>query len=152
ALPTLEQWSDDVRTVMEAAGSQRAVLLGHDTGGQMAMLFAATYPDKTSALVLLDSSARRVRDVDYPWGLPAELVPRALEVVEEIWGSGGNLDYLAPSVAKDERFRRWYGRYERLSCGPRFGRVMFAWEMEVDVRRVLPAIRVPTLVLHRSGD
>src|SRR6185369_9566812 len=118
ALPTLEQWSDDVRTVMEAAGSQRAVLLGHDTGGQMAMLFAATYPDKTSALVLLDSSARRVRDVDYPWGLPAEHVPRALEVVEEIWGSGGNLDYLAPSVAKDERFRRWYGRYERLSCGP----------------------------------
>ena len=75
ALPTLEQWSDDVRTVMEAAGSQRAVLLGHDTGGQMAMLFAATYPDKTSALVLLDSSARRVRDVDYPWGLPASSFP-----------------------------------------------------------------------------
>jgi pimeloyl-ACP methyl ester carboxylesterase len=152
ALPTLEQWSDDVRTVMQGLGSERAALLGHDTGGQMAMLFAATYPDKTSALVLADTSPRRVRDVDYPWGLPAERVSRGLERVEELWGTGGNLDFLAPSVAKDERFRRWYGRYERLSCGPRFGRAMFAWEMEVDLRRVLPAIRVPTLVLHRSED
>src|SRR5215467_8782545 len=94
AVPTLEQWTDDVRTVMDAAGSKRAALIGHADGGQMAMLFAATYPERTSALILVDTCARHLRDVDYPWGL-------------------------APSVAHDERFRRWYGRYERLAMGPR---------------------------------
>jgi class 3 adenylate cyclase len=152
ALPTLEQWMDDVRIVMEAAGSKRAALLGATDGGQMAMLFAATYPERTSALILVDSSARILRDVDYPWGLPADRVPRLLQRIEELWGTGGAVDILAPSVAHDERFRRWYARYERLAIGPRAVTTMFAAYLERDLRGVLPSIRVPTLVLHRVGD
>lgn len=153
ALPTLEQWSDDVRTVMHAAGSKRAALLGVSAGGgQMAMLFAATHPEQTSALILLGSSARRLRDVDYPWGLPRDRLLRALERIEELWGTGGNLDFIAQSVAHDERFRRWFGRFERLAVGPRAAPAVLAFELESDLRGVLPAIRVPTLVLHRAGD
>jgi class 3 adenylate cyclase len=153
ALPTFEQWSDDVRTVMQAAGSKRAALLGHgDAGGQMAMLFAATYPEQASALILVNSCARRLRDVDYPWGLPAERVALALEAAETQWGTGGHLDVVAPSAAQDESFRRWFARYQRLTMGPRAARAIFTAEFESDLRSVLPAIRVPTLVLHRAGD
>src|SRR5262245_35558555 len=115
ALPTLEQWMDDVRAVMEAARSERATLLGHGDGGQMAMLFAATYPDRTSALILANTSARLLRDVDYPWGLPSDRKARYLQRVEELWGSGEIVDVMAPSLAHDERFRRWYARYMRLA-------------------------------------
>jgi class 3 adenylate cyclase len=151
-LPTLEQWMDDVRTVMDAAGSVRAALLGLGQGGQMAMLFAATYPKRTSGLILVDSGARGLRDVDYPWGLPADKVPRYLQRGEEAWGTGAFLDILGPSVVHDERFRRWYARYERLSMGPRACRTLEAASLARDVRAVLPSIRVPTLVLHRAGD
>ena len=151
-LPTLEQWSDDVRTVMEAAGSKRAALLGLGAGGQMAMLFAATYPELTSALILVNSAARRLRDVDYPWGLPQDRLPLRLERIEELWGTGGNLDFIAPSVARDVDFRRRYARFERLAMGPRAARAILAAGWESDLRRVLPAIRVPTLILHRAGD
>jgi class 3 adenylate cyclase len=152
AVPTLEQWTDDVRAVMDAAGSKRAALLGHADGGQMAMLFAATYPERTSALILVDTCARHLRDVDYPCGLPADRVPRYLERTEELWGTGRLLDILAPSVAHDERFRRWYGRYERLAMGPRAMIATQAAYLERDLRAVLPSIRVPTLVSHRAGD
>ena len=152
ALPTLEQWSDDVRTVMEAVGSKRAALLGHGSGAQMAMLFAATYPERTSALILVNTCARQLRDVDYPWGFPADRVPVALEQVVKGWGTGSHVDLIAPSVAGDERFRRWYGRYERLAMGPRAASATYAWQFEGDLRGVLPAIRVATLVLHRAGD
>ena len=151
-LPTLEQWSDNVRTVMEAADSKRVALLGLGAGGQMAMLFAATYPNLTSALILVDSAALRVRAVDYPWGLPEDRLPRRLERIEELWGTGGNLDFIAPSVAQDEGFRRRYARFERLAMGPRAARAILAAGWESDLRNVLPAIRVPTLVLHRAGD
>jgi pimeloyl-ACP methyl ester carboxylesterase len=152
ALPTLEQWSDDVRTVMQAAGSKRAALLGHSVGGQMAMLFAATHPEQTSALILVDSRARAIRDVEYPWGLPVDPLPLLLEDAGRLWGTGGNLDFIAPSVSKDERFRRWYARYERLAMRPGAVPSMFAAELERDLRGVLPAIRVPTLILHRAGN
>jgi pimeloyl-ACP methyl ester carboxylesterase len=151
-LPTLEEWSDDVRTVMAAVGSKRAALLGLGAGGQMAMLFAATYPELTSALILVDSAARRLRDVDYPWGLPADRLPLRLERIEELWGTGGNLEFIAPSVAQDEHFRRRYARFERFAMGPRAARAILASGWESDLRGVLPAIRVPTLVLHRTGD
>jgi class 3 adenylate cyclase len=152
ALPTLEEWMDDVRTVMEAAGSKRAALLGSAQGGQMAMLFAATYPERVSALILAATGARALQDVDYPWGLPADWVAWALQGVEDIWGTGGGLEMIAPSVAHDERFRRWYTRYERLAMSPRAATTMCAAFLERDLRGVLPSIRVPTLVLHRAGD
>lgn len=152
ALPTLEQWSDDVRSVMDTAGSKRAALLGHGEGGQMAMLFAATYPEQCSALILLDTCARHLRDIDYPWGLPADRVAQFLEQFEERWGTGDNVDMIATSVARDERFRGWYGRYERLAMGPRAATTMYVTHLERDLRGVLAAIRVPTLVLHRAGN
>ena len=151
-LPTLEQWTDDVRTVMDAAGSKRAALLGYSEGGKMAMLFAATYPERTSALVLVNTSARLLRDVEYPWGLPADRVARYLQRTEELWGTGGLLDIHEPSVAHGELSRRWRARYERLAMGPRAMTTMFAAHLERDLRAVLPSIRVPTLVLHRVGD
>jgi pimeloyl-ACP methyl ester carboxylesterase len=155
ALPTLEQWSDDVLTVMQAAGSKHVALLGHGPGGQMAMHFAATYPEHSSALILIDSAARRLRDCDYPWGLPVDQLPLRLERIEELWGTGGNLDFIAPSVAQDERFRRWYARFERLAMGPRAARAIIASGLETDLRSILPAIRVPTLIvpaIHSSGS
>jgi class 3 adenylate cyclase len=152
ALPTLEQWSDDVRTVMEAAGSQRATLLGFAHGGQMAMLFAATYPAQTSALVLLDSFACQFGDDDRPWSFSFGSVPHSLDEIEELWGTGARLDVFAPRAARDERFRRWYGRYERLSLSPRMLRAVVASDFEKDLRGILPSIRVPTLVLHRAGN
>ena len=152
ALPTLEQWSDDVRTVMEAAGSQRAALLGHSHGGQMAMLFAATYPGQTSALILVDSFARQFGDDDHPWSFSFDRLPHSLDEIEELWGTGARLAVFAPSIAHDERFRRWYGRYERLSLSPRMVRAVVASDFEKDLRGVLPVIRVPTLVLHRAGN
>ncbi len=152
ALPTLEQWSDDVRTVMGAAGSTRAALLGHSHGGQMAMLFAATYPAQTSALILVDSSARQFGDDEHPEDFSMDHVMRSLDEVESRWGTGVNLDVFAPSVARDERFRRWYARYERLSLSPSMVRAVVRSDFEKDLRDVLPAIRVPTLVMHRAGN
>jgi len=152
ALPTLEQWSDDVRTVMAAAGSTRAALLGHSQGGQMAMLFAATYPGQTSALILADSSARQFEDGDGPAAFTLDQREYSLDRVEAIWGTDANVDLFAPSLAGDARFRRWYARYERLALGPRMVRAVVAADFENDLRGVLPAIRVPTLVLHRIGN
>ncbi len=152
ALPTLEQWMDDVRIVMEAARSERAALLGHGDGGQMAMLFAATYPERTSALILADTFARVLRDVDYPWGFPSDRVPRWLQLAEKFWGTGTNVDLVAPSLAHDERFRRWYARFERLAMSPRPFTALAAAAFQRDLRGVLPTIRVPTLVVHRVGD
>jgi pimeloyl-ACP methyl ester carboxylesterase len=151
-LPTLEEWSDDVRTVMRAVGSKRAALLGVGAGGQMAMLFAATHPELTSALILMDSAARRLRAPDYPWGLPPDRLPLRLERIEDLWGTGGNLDFIAPSMAQDESFRRRYARLERFAMGPRAARAILASGWETDLRDILPAIQAPTLVLHRTDD
>ena len=152
ALPTLEEWMDDVRAVMDATDSKRAALLGYGEGGPMAMLFAATYPERVSALILRDTFARFLRDIDYPWGLPADRVPQFLQRIEDGWGTANMLDTLAPSVAHDERFRRWFARYNRLANGPRAATTMFATSWRADLRAVLQSIRVPTLVLHRAGD
>ena len=152
ALPTLEQWMEDVRSVMDAVGSERTVLLGDAEGGQMAMLFAATYPERVSALILTNATARHLRDVDYPCGLPARSVPRFLELMRQRWGNGGLVPVMAPSLAHDAQLRRWYGRYERLSLSPRAINAYYTSHLERDLRSVLPTIQVPTLVLHRAGN
>lgn len=152
ALPTLEEWTDDVATVMNAAGSERAALFGHSQGGQMAMLFAATRPEKTSALVLADTCARQYDESDQPSSFWIADQRFSLEGVEERWGTGATLDFLAPSLAGDERFRKWYARYERLAMGPRMVSGVIALDFENDLRPVLPAIHTPTLVLHRLNN
>ena len=152
APPTLEQWMDDIRSVMDAVGSERAALFGHGLGGgQMSMLFAATYPQRTSALVLLDTFARLVPDVDYPHG-PSREQMELQERSREKWGTADYVDRIAPSCARDERFRRWYARYQRLSISPQALTTMLATARETDVRAVLATIRVPTLVLHRAEN
>jgi class 3 adenylate cyclase/pimeloyl-ACP methyl ester carboxylesterase len=152
ALPTLEHWMEDVRSVMDAVGSERTALLGDAEGGQMAMLFAATYPERVSALVLTDATARHLRDVDYPCGLPARSVATFLQRMRELWGKGGLVPVMAPSLAHDARFRRWVGRYERLSLSPWSINAMYVTHLERDLRNVLPSIHVPTLILHRAGN
>jgi pimeloyl-ACP methyl ester carboxylesterase len=149
---TLEGWMEDIGIVMEAVGSERAALLGFDGGGPLAMLFASTYPERTSALVLLGTWARLVRAADHPFGLEPDGVPLFLDGFEQRWGTGANLARTAPSLAHDERIRRWYAQYERAGNMPRVARQVVRMFTDTDVRHVLPAVRVPTLVLHRSGD
>jgi len=152
ALPTLEAWMDDARLVMGAAGSERAALIGDTEGGPMAMLFAATYPERTSALVLINTFARWRRAPDYPAGMPDAAVERLIEAYPPLYGTGGFLEVTAPTLAADVRFRRWQGRLERLAMPPGASATMYRWVLEGDVRSVLPSIRVPTLIIHRKDN
>lgn len=152
-LPTLEQRMDDVRAVMDAAGAEQAALFGLSEGGPMCLTFAATYPSRTSALVLYGTFARLMRAPDYPIGVPAELLGQFLELVEESWGSGSmSADYFAPSMAGDEAFRRSWARFERLGVSPSGIKALLRMAQETDARQALPVIRVPTLIMHREGD
>jgi class 3 adenylate cyclase/alpha-beta hydrolase superfamily lysophospholipase len=152
ALPTLEQRMDDVRAVMDAAGSTRAALFGVSEGGPMAALFAATYPMRTAALIVYGSYAKWIRDAEYPWAPTRADHEAAFKAYEEHWGTPIGLKILAPSVASDERWRQWWGRYLRLSASPGAGVTLYRMNVEIDIRPILPTIRVPALILHRVGD
>ena len=152
-IPTLEQRMDDVRAVMDAAGSKRAALFGISEGGPMSVLFAATYPERVSALILYGSIAKGAWSPDYPWGIKYDQGWEDwLRSWRHEWGGPLGIDIWAPSVAGDERFRQWWAKYLRLAGTP--NSVINLWRMNgaIDVREILPAVRVPTLVLHRSGD
>jgi class 3 adenylate cyclase len=153
ATPTLEDRMDDVRAVMDAAGSERAALFGMSEGAMMCMLFAAAHPERTSALVLWGAMARSTWAEDYPWAPPREAVLEAEEeLVLPFWGQGATLDVFSPSLAGDPRAREVQGRFERQSASPmRVGRLVEMF-LDTDVREVLPLIRTPTLVIHRRGD
>jgi len=151
-LPTLEQRMDDVRAVMEAVGCERAVLCGVSEGGPMCSLFSATYPEKTMALVMIGSYARRLKGDGYPWG-PTE-TDRELffEEIRHHWGSPVGLEERAPSVANDPAFRDWWAAYLRRGASPGAALALTKMNTEIDIRHVLPTVRVPTLVIHRRGD
>jgi pimeloyl-ACP methyl ester carboxylesterase len=152
-MPTLEERMDDVRAVMDAVGSQKAALCGISEGGPMSVLFAATYPERTSALVLYGSIARGGWAPDYPWGPKGDEGTEAwLEGWRKEWGGPYSIEVFAPSMAEDETFRQWWAKYLRLSASPSAVINVFRMNMAIDVRDILPAIRVPTLVLHRRGD
>jgi pimeloyl-ACP methyl ester carboxylesterase len=151
-LPTLEQRMDDVRAVMDAAGSERAAILGQSEGGGMAMLFAATYPERTNALITIGAYAKRVWDPEYPWAPTPEQRQRFFDMIERDWGGEMDMSDLAPSLAADERFRRHLATYFRLSASPGSALALARMNTQIDVRNVLPTIGVPTLVLHRTGD
>jgi pimeloyl-ACP methyl ester carboxylesterase/DNA-binding winged helix-turn-helix (wHTH) protein len=151
-LPTLEQRLDDVRAVMEAAGSDRAVLLGVSEGGPLCSLFAATYPEKTEALVMIGSYARRMRDEDYPWGPTREERDAFCREIVDEWGGPVGIDVRAPSRANDPAFREWWASYLRMGSSPGAAVALTRMNAEIDIRDVLPSIRVPTLVIHRRGD
>ncbi len=151
-LPSLEQRLDDVRAVMEAAGSRRAVLMGVSEGGPLCSLFAATYPERTEALVMIGSYARRIWDPEYPWGVTREERDQFCQMIIDEWGGPVGIDTRAPSMAADEGFRDWWSSYLRMGASPGAAVALTRMNAEIDIRDVLPSIRVPTLVLHRSGD
>jgi pimeloyl-ACP methyl ester carboxylesterase len=151
-LPTLEQRLDDVRAVMEAVGSERAVLLGVSEGGPMCSLFAATYPERTEALIMIGSYARRLRDADYPWGPTREERDAFCQRIVDEWGGPVGLEDRAPSKIGDPAFREWWASYLRMGASPGAAVALTRMNAEIDIRGVLPSIQVPTLVLHRAGD
>jgi len=151
-LPTLEQRMDDVRAVLDAVGSERAALLGVSEGGAMCALFAATYPSRTVALVMYGSYARRRRAPDYPWGLSDEDLASTLAEIEDGWGGPVGGAARAPSAADDERFMRSWASYLVQSASPQAALTLARMNSRIDVRPILPAIRIPTLIIHREGD
>jgi pimeloyl-ACP methyl ester carboxylesterase/DNA-binding winged helix-turn-helix (wHTH) protein len=151
-LPTLEQRMDDVRAVLEAVRSERAAIIGISEGGPLSALFAATYPERTSALVMIGTYARRVRDEDYPWGPTREERERFFQEIREHWGGPVGLEERVPSRAQDPAFRQWWAEYLRMGASPGAAVALTKMNAEVDVRHVLPTVRVPTLVMHNRGD
>jgi class 3 adenylate cyclase len=148
-LPTLEERMDDVRAVMDAAGSRRAAVFGASEGGNMSLLFAATYPDRTTALVTFGIFAKRVWSEDYPWApRPAERTAE-IESVEREWGHI-DLSGIAPGASAETSER--LSRYMRHSASPGAAAALLRMNTQIDVRDVLPTIRVPTLMLQRVGD
>ena len=146
-LPNLETRMDDVRAVMDAVGSQRAVLLGASEGGPMSILFAATYPKRTRALVLYGSYAHF-----FSWVLTPAKLEVFIERAEETWGSGQALAAFAPGMLARPHFCDWWARYERVGASPAAAVALSRMNAEIDVRPLLSAVRVPTLVLHRRDD
>jgi pimeloyl-ACP methyl ester carboxylesterase/DNA-binding winged helix-turn-helix (wHTH) protein len=151
-LPTLEQRMDDVRAVMDAVGSERAALCGVSEGGPMCSLFAATYPEKTLALVMIGTYAKRIWDDEYPWAPTTDEREHFFEEIREHWGGPVGLEERAPSVAGDPNFREWWAIYLRMGASPGAALALTRMNAEIDVRPVLPTIRVPTLVIHRADD
>jgi pimeloyl-ACP methyl ester carboxylesterase/class 3 adenylate cyclase len=151
-LPTLEERMDDVRAVMNAVGSRRAALLGVSEGGPMCSLFAATHPDKTEALIMVGTYARRLWAPDYPWAPTQEERDAFCREILDHWGGPVGIEARAPSVAGDPAFRDWWAAYLRMGASPAAAVALTRMNAEIDVRHVLPTIRVPTLVMHRAGD
>jgi class 3 adenylate cyclase len=151
-LPTLEERMDDVRAVMDAVGSKQAALFGVSEGGPMCALFSATYPERTSALIMYGSYAKRVWDPEYPWAPTPEERQRWYDLLEQGWGGVVDIDSLAPTKAGDPRFREWWATYLRMSASPGAALALGRMNTQVDIRDVLLTIRVPTLIVHRVGD
>jgi class 3 adenylate cyclase len=150
---TLEERMDDVRAVMDAADSERAALLGMSEGATMCMLFAATYPQRTSALVLWGAMARSTAADDYPWAAPKQALREANEeLVSPLWGQGATIEIFSPSLADDPRAREFQARFERQAASPMRVRQLFEMFLDTDVRDALPLVQAPTLVMHRRGD
>jgi len=153
AIPTIERWMDDITTVIDTVGSTRIVPFGHGDGGPIAMLFAATYPERTEALVLGDTFARIREAVDYPIGL-SEAAAEAKAAT--LYGSWGREDRQPPARGggfKDSSVAAWRARFERLSLSPGALETMYpVCDLDVDVRSVLGSIRAPTLVFHRRDN
>jgi class 3 adenylate cyclase len=140
--PSLEQRMDDVRAIMDTIGSQRATLFGHSEGCAMSALFAATYPERVSRLILFGGYMKR-SDVNFQ-----EMLERRVK----FWGTGAMLKYIAPSLAADPQAVAQFAKFERLSASPGAVRSFTVLNWQIDVSSILPAVRVPTLVLHRQGD
>lgn len=151
-LPVLETRMDDLRAVMNEVSSDRATLFGHSEGGNLCLLFGATYPDRTDGVILTGAPATRIRSDDYPWAPSTEERAALIEATERDWGREDHVPLMAPSRADDPAFRAWLRRYERLSASPQAAATLLRMNSEIDVRPVLDAISVPTLLLYRKDD
>jgi pimeloyl-ACP methyl ester carboxylesterase len=149
-LPTLEERMDDVRAVMDAVGCEEAAIFGFSEGGLMSVLFAATYPKRTTALVLYGIFAKRIWSPDYPWAPTPEARRREIEELERNWATKMDLDQLAPS--EDDAFKQRLATYFRRSASPGAAVALLRMNTQIDVRDVLPSIAAPTLLLHRTHD
>lgn len=152
AMPTFEERMDDVRTVMDAAGSERAVLMGYSEGGPMCALFAATCPERTLGIVLYGTYMKRIRSLDYPWAPTREERLRTIESAEVNWDQGFDVEHYAPSQVGDTEFANWLMAYWRRSASPGTAAEILRMNTDIDMCHVLPSIHVPTLVLHRTFD
>lgn len=151
-LPAWEAWADDVRAVMDAAGSKSASLFAQADAGPMALVFAATEPERTHSLILANAPPRMVPDDDYPADAMSTEDRAALaRLLGERWGTEDWTDVAYPSMRTDGRFRAWFAKYLRASCSPREAGTYLEAMLHLDARHVLPTIRVPTLVLHRGS-
>jgi pimeloyl-ACP methyl ester carboxylesterase/class 3 adenylate cyclase len=152
-VPTVEQWVDDAATALDATGTDRVAVIGDTEGGPVAMTLAASFPDRVTALVLVNSFARWRRADDYPIGMPEDTVAKLVDRYEQHWGVTAEfLDLTAPTVAHDNKLRDWYRRYQRLAMPRGSAAAIYRWVMDVDVRSVLPSVQAPTLVLHRTAN
>jgi class 3 adenylate cyclase len=151
AFPPIEEWMDDLRAVMDALGSERAAVIASMAGGFMASVFAATHPDRTTALVFVDAFPRITRTKDYPWGMGPDGLASQIRAIETGWGEGTMLGLFAPELSDDVTLRASWGRYERNSVSPGTALAMVRMMAEIDIRPVLSSIRVPTLAIAREG-
>jgi class 3 adenylate cyclase len=150
ALPGWEDWVEDALAVLDAVGSRRTAILGVSEAGPTAMLFAATQPERTQALILFNTAARSIKDADYPWGFdsPAD-IEDIVSFIEENWGTKVMAQFGTPSLAGDDAFCRWVAKSERMMCSGHEAAAYVRQTAAIDVRDILPSIQVPTLVLHR---
>ena len=151
-MPSQEERMEDIRAVMDTAGSRRAVVMGVSEGGPIGILFAATHPRRVSALILYGAIARGSWAPDIPWAGKPEELNDWYEGWRREWGGPVNIRLWAPSMAEDDRFRHWFATYLRLASSPLEIRNLLRMNMAIDVRARLPALHIPTMVLHRSGD
>jgi class 3 adenylate cyclase len=151
-MPTLEERIDDMRAVMDATGSKKAALLGISEGGSMCALFAATYPERTFAIIMLGSFAKRIWDPEYPWAPTPQERQKFFDAITKGWGGVVDIDTMAPSMRNDKRFVKWWATYLRRSASPGDALSFARMNTEIDIRNVLPSIHVPALILHRKGD
>ena len=151
---TLEERMDDVRAVMDATGSKEAALMGISEGGPLSMLFAATYPDRTRALVLCGAEVKEETTPEWPWGENTrEDFEASMAGVAERWGaSGKSIAYFVPSLAGDQRAEQWFQRLQVESATPRTAEAFMRMAFDIDIRDVVPSVHVPTLIVHRDGD
>jgi pimeloyl-ACP methyl ester carboxylesterase len=150
---TLEERMDDVRAVMDAAGSERAALVGISEGCPMSMLFAATYPERTIALTLCGAEVKEETTEDWPWGdSTREELEERVRTIPEWWGRSRGILSIIPSAGEDPRLVEWFGRLLIQSASPSAAAAFMRMNFEIDVRDVAPAIRVPTLIFHSVGD
>ena len=146
-LPPWESYAEELAAVLDAVGTQRTAILAELDAA--AIFFAGTRPERTSALILVHTSAKGVASQDYPIGVPAEAAEALLAQFDQLWGTEAMAARLVPSRAEDARFRRWFAKAQRTSLSPRAAQPYVRGMMEVDVRPILPLVQAPTLILHR---